>query len=868
MKANPSATIKATQRRASLRPLAMMRSVRQSPRLGFGQLSFLLPKRLLSNVLLPVLLLLTVPAHALESLFGSSAEPLQVEEAFAPELLSSSANDITVRFNVADEYFLYQKKFNFELDDPSVELQTPSYPPSIVQEDEFFGKSHVHRGQTDVTIPVAHTGEAKSLELTVGYQGCADMGLCYPPTKVQFNVDLPANNNSTNIAVAQADAAQSDIAPAKTSINDLLKPKLDFGGEEAPLLSPDVAFVPSILKAADGEIELRWFIEPGYYLYRDKINFTLADTNGAEVASFDVDRGIMENDAYFGNVEILREVAGARIKLAQAQSLTTATLNIHSQGCADIGVCFPPQTTSLPISFTNSASNAIGAIAKAGAGDTGGGMSAIADTSSAQANSNISAVTTVSNASGNSTTANTTPVSANTSSSGTTVSNVVEKPVSEQDKLTQLLEAGNLGFIALAFYGAGLLLAFTACMYPMIPILSSLIAGQGTKLSTTKAFGLSAVYVLSMASVFAVVGVLVGLSGFNIQPLFQNPWVLSAFAALFVLLALSMFGVFQLQMPSAIQTKVSELSNKQSGGTWSGVALMGMLSALIVGPCVTPPLVAALAYIANTGDAAIGGIALFAIGIGMGTPLLLIGTSLGRFLPKAGGWMDTTQRVFGIILLIVAIYMLSRFLPGNVIMLMFAVLAIFTGVYFGATDRLDNTSRGIHRFGKSVGLVSLVYGFVLMVGALAGGTSMLSPLQSLVGNSGGNGVNGNAVAEHLTFQRVKNEAELDSVLANAKAQGRPVMFDFYADWCISCKEMEAFTFTDPRVQEQLRDAVLIQADVTENNDDDKALLKRFSLFGPPAIMLYDRSGTELTAGRVVGFMKADKFNTHLQAYLN
>lgn len=866
MKANLSATNKATQRRASLRPRAMMTSVRQSTRLCFRQLSFRLPKMLLSNVLFPVLLLLTVPAHALESLFGSSAEPLQVQEAFAPELLSSSANGITVRFNVADEYFLYQKKFNFELNDASVELQTPSYPPSIVQEDEFFGKSKVHRGQTDVTIPVAYTGEAKSLELTVGYQGCADMGLCYPPTKVQFNVDLPANDSSTNIAVAQADATQSDIAPAKTSINDLLKPKLDFGSEEAPLLSPDVAFVPSILKAADGEIELRWFIEPGYYLYRDKINFTLADADGAEVTSFDVDRGIMENDAYFGNVEILREVAGASIKLAQAQGLTKATLNIHSQGCADIGVCFPPQTTSLPISFTNSASNAIGAIAKAGAGDTGGGMSAIVDTNSAQANANISAVTTVANVSEGG--ANATPVNANTSGSSNTSTNIVEKPVSEQDKLTRLLEAGNLGFIALAFYGAGLLLAFTACMYPMIPILSSLIAGQGTNLSTTKAFGLSAVYVLSMASVFAVVGVLVGLSGFNIQPLFQNPWVLSAFAALFVLLALSMFGLFQLQMPSAIQTKVSELSNKQSGGTWSGVALMGMLSALIVGPCVTPPLVAALAYIANTGDAAIGGIALFAIGIGMGTPLLLIGTSLGRFLPKAGGWMDTTQRVFGIILLIVAIYMLSRFLPGNVIMLMFAVLAIFTGVYFGATDRLDNTSRGIHRFGKSVGLVSLVYGFVLMVGALAGGTSMLSPLQSLVGNGGGNGVNGTAVAEHLTFQRVKNETELDTVLANAKAQGRPVMFDFYADWCISCKEMEAFTFTDPRVQEQLRDAVLIQADVTENNEDDKALLKRFSLFGPPAIMLYDRSGTELTAGRVVGFMKADKFNSHLQAYLN
>ncbi|MCL4151089.1 UNVERIFIED_CONTAM: hypothetical protein GTU68_014574 [Idotea baltica] len=392
-------------------------------------------------------------------------------------------------------------------------------------------------------------------------------------------------------------------------------------------------------------------------------------------------------------------------------------------------------------------------------------------------------------------------------------------------------------------------------MYPMIPILSSLIVGQGKKLSTTKAFSLSLVYIMSMASVFAVVGILVGLSGYNIQPLFQNPWVLTAFAGLFVLLALSMFGLFQLQMPNALQAKVTEISNKQEGGSFTGVAVMGTLSALIVGPCVTPPLVAALAYIAKTGDATIGGVALFAIGIGMGTPLLLIGTSLGRFMPKAGGWMEQTQRIFGVVLLAVAIYMLSRFLPGNVIMLMFAALAIFTGVYFGATDRLDSDSRGIQRFAKSIGLIALVYGVVLMVGA------------GVIGQQVAPGA-GNSANEHLSFQRVKSEAELEQVLADAKNQGRPVMLDFYADWCVSCKEMEAFTFPDSRVKDQLKDAVLIQADVTKNDANDKGLLKRFGLFGPPAIILYDRAGTELTAGRVVGYMKAKAFSDHLKAYLN
>jgi len=439
--------------------------------------------------------------------------------------------------------------------------------------------------------------------------------------------------------------------------------------------------------------------------------------------------------------------------------------------------------------------------------------------------------------------------------------------VSEQDKLSQLLEGGNLGLIALAFYGAGLLLAFTACVYPMIPILSSLIVGHGEKISTTKAFSLSAVYVMSMASVFAVLGILVGLSGFNIQPLFQNPWVLTAFAALFVVLALSMFGLYQLQMPGALQAKVNEMSNKQSGGNYKGVAVMGVLSALIVGPCVTPPLVAALAYIAKTGDATIGGIALFAIGIGMGTPLLLIGTSLGKWMPKAGGWMDTVQRIFGVILIGVAIYMLSRFLPPGITMILAALLAIFTGVYFGATDRLDSDSRGSQRFGKSFGLVAVIYGVVLMVGALAGNTSLLSPLRGVVGQQAG--IAGQAGdTEHVTFQRVKSPADLENVLAEAKATNRPVLLDFYADWCVSCKEMEAFTFPDSRVREQLTNVILIQADVTKNDADDKAMLKKFDLFGPPGIILYDRTGTELTAGRVVGYMKAGKFSEHLKAYLN
>jgi len=826
---------------------------------------------------------------ALESLFGDGPEPLPVEEAFAPELSNVSADQLQISFTIADGYYLYQKKMSFESDDSAVILGAPVFGKALIQEDDYFGKSKVFRDTTSMSVPLTNTSAKSEFVIAVGFQGCADMGLCYPPTKTEFKVALPAQTalatndsdkdaaTSTTASTASATATEStaspapntDIAaPAALDLNDLLKNKSGSGTNESDtLLHPSQAFVPSVINAGDGQIGIRWFIEPGYYLYRDKIDFAVVDAGEASVADFDVDRGVIQNDEFFGDVEVLREVASARINLNKSESLSSATLQIESQGCADIGVCFPPETTSIPVTFTNTGSTDVVAALTDNNTKTDPiavESAAITDTSTTQSSTQRSAADN--NSDSVSPTSNT--ESALVTTAASTNSNAkTALPVTEQDKLTRLLEGGHLGFIAFAFYVAGLLLAFTACMYPMIPILSSLIVGQGNKLSTTKAFSLSLVYVLSMASVFAVVGVLVGLSGFNIQPLFQNPWVLSAFAGLFVLLALSMFGLFQLQMPSAIQSKVSEISNKQEGGSFTGVAVMGMLSALIVGPCVTPPLVAALAYIAKTGDATIGGIALFAIGIGMGTPLLFIGTSLGRFMPKAGGWMETTQRIFGVILLAVAIYLVSRFLPGSVIMFLAAMLAIFTGVYFGATDRLDSASGGTQRFGKSVGLVALVYGIVLMIGALAGNTSMLSPLKGVVGQQIASS-GASTDDEHVSFKRIKSLADLDNELMAAKAQNQPVMLDFYADWCVSCKEMEAFTFPDSRVKEQLADALLIQADVTRNDEDDKALLKEFGLFGPPAIILYDREGVELTAGRVVGYMKAEPFSQHLQAYLN
>ena len=412
----------------------------------------------------------------------------------------------------------------------------------------------------------------------------------------------------------------------------------------------------------------------------------------------------------------------------------------------------------------------------------------------------------------------------------------------------------------LGFLIFGLLLAFTPCVFPMIPILSGIIAGQGEHLTTRKAFVLSLVYVLAMAVTYTIAGVLAGLFGANLQAAFQNPWVLSAFAAIFVLLALSMFGFYELQLPSSIQSRIMQAQNRQQGGTLTGVAVMGFLSALIVGPCMAPPLAGALIYIGQTGDAVIGGLALFALSIGMGLPLILVGTVGGKYLPKAGTWMDAVKAVFGVLLLGVAIWMLERFLPATVTQLLWAVLLITSAVYMGATDSLKEAASGWRRLWKSIGVVLLLWGALILIGVAGGGKgTVLAPLAGL--SVGG----GASAPAELTFRQVDNEAELDQALAQAKAAGQPVMLDFYADWCVSCKEMEHNTFSDARVIEALDGFLVLQADVTANNAEHKALLKRFDLYGPPGIIFWDDQGERVREHWVVGYQPPDEFLTHVNA---
>jgi len=477
------------------------------------------------------------------------------------------------------------------------------------------------------------------------------------------------------------------------------------------------------------------------------------------------------------------------------------SLQVTYQGCADAGLCYPPITKSLTVALA-----AAGAAGPA-AGSSAASPSSPADTSSAQP---------------------------------------------DQQGYTDLARSGSLLAMIAMFYGAGLLLAFTGCVYPTIPILSAIIVGQGRKVTTGHAFVLSLTYVLGMALTYTIAGTaFAALGGTAPAAAFERPWIVACFAALFVAMALSMLGLFTVQIPAALQTRIANLSSRQTAGTLSGVAIMGALSALLVTTCVGPALVAALAVISQTGELARGAAALFAMSIGTGTPLLIIGTSAGKLLPKSGAWMDTIKRLFGAVMLGVAVWMLGRVLPARVTLALWAVpVATAAAVLYIGTQRV-RTSRWPLQAGA---LIAGLYGLMLVTGAALGGTNPLSPIPAWA-----------AVTHPLTFTPIHSVADLDEAVAQASHQGRPVMVDFYADWCTSCKEMEATTFLDPVVRQALSGSVLLRADVTANDANDKALLKRFGIFGPPTIAFYGRDGSERSRYRVVGYMKGAQFASAVRA---
>ncbi len=784
---------------------------------------------------LAALLPFAAPAPAATG-FGDAPEPLRVTDAFVPRVAATAPGSVDIEWDIADGYYLYRDKTQVDVGGDladTVTIAGVTHSEARIVTDEFFGDSAVWRDSASMGVTLeglpARTVE---LELQVRFQGCADIGLCYPPTTVSLNAEVPAPAP----AAAPPPAAAPAAGIGSSNALDSLFGGSSGGGAEPELLRPEEAFVPLLTRTDTNTLEVRWDIEPGYYLYQHRFGFEVVDADGAPLAAVtDVSMpgGRAHEDEFFGEVVTFHDEALATVSLAQGLGAgDDAVLRAAYQGCAEIGVCFPPSTIDLPFVAT-----AATVPAPDSAPDPASGT---ADPATVQASLAAAA------------------------SAPTAVGPSAAALVSEQDRLSGLLASSSLWLSVATFFGLGLLLAFTPCVLPMVPILSSLVVGRdgdASSMNTGRAFRLSLVYVLVMASTYAIVGVIVALSGANVQVWLQQPWVLGLFAALFVVLALAMFGAFELEMPRFLQSKLTEASNAQAGGSYRGVVVMGLLSTLIVGPCVTAPLAGALIFIADTGDAVVGGAALFALGLGMGTPLLLIGTSAGSLLPRAGTWMVRVRQGFGVLLLGLAIWMLSRFVPETATVALAGLLALGTGIWLGAADSLGPDGGARQRIGKASGLAASIYGAALLVGALGGTSSLVSPLAVYGGG-------GAAAEEHeLGFSRVANVEELDRVIASAAAEGRPVMLDFYADWCISCKEMEAYTFTDERVVAALEDVVLVQADVTKNDGADQALLDRFRLFAPPAIVFFGPDGREVDGARVVGFMPADRFGPHVERVL-
>ncbi|KAI3592019.1 Cytochrome c-type biogenesis protein DsbD, protein-disulfide reductase [Cupriavidus sp. U2] len=593
---------------------------------------------------------------------------------------------------------------------------------------------------------------------------------------------------------------------------------------EDDFLPPDQAFKFAARQVDPQTIEVRFDVADGYYLYRERFAFA-AQPAGVKLGTPAMPQGKVHFDETFGkDMETYRGAVVVKVPVEQAPADGRWTLVVTSQGCADKGLCYPPMES----------------VYKVG----GSALGNLFGDRSAPARSTPGA-----------------PQADSPASEPPKAPAIRGPQIDENDRIAGALASRNLPLIGALFFGLGLLLTFTPCVLPMVPILSSIVVGE--HVTRGRAFVVSLAYVLGMAVVYTAVGVAAGLAGEGLSAALQTPWVLGLFALLMIGLALSMFGLYELQLPQHWQTRLTQSSNRRQGGQVVGAVAMGAISALIVGPCVTAPLAGALAYIAQTGDALTGGAALLAMALGMGVPLLLVGVGAGNLLPRAGKWMEATKRFFGFLLLGVAIWMVTPVLPAWVVMIAWAALLIVAAVYLGAFDSLGPDPRGLLRLGKGLGLVAALAGAIQIVGVASGGRDPLQPLSHL-GSFPGPSATGAAGKDAVVrFERVRSVAELDARVAQAAAAGRPVLLDFYADWCVSCKEMEKLTFPDAKVRARLANVVLLQADVTANNADDKALLKRFGLFGPPGIILFGPDGRERPV-RVIGYQSANRFLDSLE----
>lgn len=723
----------------------------------------------------------------------AQSDLLPPDEAFALKARVVD-NNIVLTWDIAPNYYLYKEKIAISANH-SKRLGAVQFPKAKIKNDEFFGIIGTYRNNISVRIPIL-AGEEKSILLNVSYQGCADIGVCYPP--IDKSIPLQINHTATGVGASIKKTTFNLLNQASEQVSTLVG---QFTSNNTHPLHPDEAFKFAASFIDKDTLLVSWNIEKDYYLYHDKFSF---DVQGAEFGDIVFPDGKIKDDPLFGKVKIHKNQVAVSLPLKNIKT-QNITLTAKYQGCWEGGVCYPPQEKNIKLNSAGQLGNTVN-----------------------------------------------TDNSANKSTPILSPQNPQPNTLNAADKITASLQQDNILWVLLSFFGFGLLLSLTPCVFPMIPVLSGIIVGQKTAPSTKKALLMSVVFVLSVSITYAAAGVLAGYFGQNLTILFQTPWVLILFSLVFVALAFSMFGYYDIQLPSSLQTKIANASNQQKSGNLLGVAIMGVLSALIVGPCVAPPLAGALIYIGQTGDALLGGLSLFVLSLGMGVPLLLVGAGISK-LPKAGGWMENIKVIFGVLMLAVAIYLLDRVVSPLSSLILWALLFTITPIAMGALEAVKTTW---HRIFKAIGLIVLGYGILLfLLVARGGGGDMLQPLSEL---SGWGGTTNTQSQQKVIFKPVKSNAELNAILTTAKQHQQLVVLDFYADWCISCKEIEHFVFAKAAVVDAMQDVIALKADVTNNSADDKALMARFDVVGPPALLFF-KNAKEARSLRIVGEISAPDF---------
>ncbi len=768
--------------------------------------------RLAANVLLWCLAFAAGSAWAIDE-----KDLLPVDEAFAMIAAPSGDDAIRIEWKIAPGYYLYRHRTSVKALDAAVGLGKLELPAGQRTRDEFFGDIETYRGVLGARQIVKHAPAGTPFQIEVRYQGCADVGVCYPPERRVLTIAMPGQTP------APLTAAQPPSLPGSNPG----QASLGFAGpgstlEAGPLPEEQAFRVDALVEpgstVANVRAVVRFTMPPGYYLYRDQTKFELVEPAGDISIDAPVfPPGRSYRDEHFGDVIVYFDQVEVGVPLRGSPAgVDSLPIKVLFQGCQDGGICYPPmeRIVVLPIAAALALPSPLGT-----------------------ANAPES------------------PAEQPLDNAAAPPGPVAAPALAEDSRLAQSLLGENRTLALLSFFVFGLLLAFTPCVLPMIPILSGIIAGAGPNLSTRRAVLLSSVYVLASAVVFMFAGIAAGLAGANLQAAFQQPWVLILFAAVFVALALSMFGMYELQLPASLQTRLANVSNRQRPGSLGGVAMMGALSALIVGPCVAPPLAGAVLYISHTRVALFGGLALFLLALGMGAPLVAFGATAGRLMPRAGLWMDAVKAAFGVVFLLLAVWMLERILPPAATLFLFGAVLIGAGVAMRALDPLPPAAGGWTRVWKAVGVLLLLLGIAQLVGALSGARDYLRPLGALGG--------GTAQAAHVDFRKIRSVADLERELEAAAAADRPLMLDFYADWCIACKEMDKYTFTDAAVIAAADAFVRIKADVTANDATDKALLRHLELIGPPVTMFYAK-GVERRELRLIGFEKPGPFRARLE----